>query len=130
MQNPATVEDVQGLIERPLTPGERDAVPSWLDVALDRLGSRVPGLAKRTELPVDDPRHVSRDLVRRTLALMVERKVRNAIGARQYTVDEVSMTVDASNSAGSIHVTDEELAAFAVRGTTQSAGAYSVPLGL
>lgn len=130
MDNPAGVNDVAALIERPLTPDEERAIPGWLDVALDRLTTAVPGLESRMGLPGEDPRHVDDGLVKRTLATMVERKVRNAGGLRQYSVDEYGQTVDTYLSSGRIYVSDEELRDFAFTDAAAAAAAPAFSLHL
>jgi hypothetical protein len=110
-ENPATPSDVK--LERPLTSGETDVLPSWLDRAWRKLQDDVPGLAVRmlTEPPQDPlpPFPVSRETVIEVLVAMVERKLRNPDGLRSYGVDDSTTTIDAALSSGQIEATPAEL---------------------
>ena len=131
MDVPIDVNDVAGVIERPLTPDEKRVIPRWIDQALGRLLDAVPDVEARKALPPTNPLHVREDVIKDALVNAVERKVRNASGLRQFGTDEYSQTIDASLSSGKIYIADEDLARFQPRpiaGTSQ--GIYSMQLEL
>lgn len=128
MQNPASLADVRDSMERPLTSDEERVVPQWLDKAWRELNRVVPGIAARNALPHTEPTYLdSADLVD-VLVAMVERKVRNPAGTREWRGDDYSETVDAALSSGQIYVSEQERASLMPPAPTYGGGIYSIPL--
>jgi hypothetical protein len=129
MDNPADIEAVRGVIDRPLTPDEERTIPQWLGIAWRTLQRDVPGIPARTALDADVPGYLAVDDVKDVVVAMVERKVRNSNGLRTWSGDDYGQTVDNELSAGKIYVTDAEKASLAPgAGLADGGGIYSIPL--
>lgn len=128
MDNPASIADVRASIERPLTPDEERVIPQWLDKAWRELNRVVPGIPARNALPAESPTHLADADIRDVLVSMVERKVRNPSGTREWRGDDYSETVDASLSSGQIYVSEQERASLMPPAPTYGGGIYSIPL--
>lgn len=128
MNNPATIEDVRDSIERPLTADEERVIPSWLDTAWRRLQRAVGGIPTRTSLPNTADGYLDVADVVDVLVAMVERKVRNAAGLRNFSTDDYEQTVDAALSSGQIYVSADEIASLAARPLAGSGNIYSIAL--
>lgn len=111
---PIELSDVAGVIPRPLEPDEERAIPAWIQSAWTRLHEAVPGLDARMLLPETRPDHIKLDTVCDVLIAMVERKVHNPTGRRQWQTDSYGETVDQALSSGEIYVSDAELARFEI----------------
>lgn len=128
MDNPAILEDVTASIERPLTDDEKRVIPTWLGKAWRELNRVVPGISARNALPSTDVSHLATDDVKDVIVAMVERKVRNPDGKREWRGDDYGETVDAALSSGQIYVSDEERRSL-MPPQLYSDGMYSIPLG-
>jgi hypothetical protein len=128
VNNPADIQDVIAGFERPLTTGERSAVPAWLNLAWPRFRRAVPGLALRLELPAENPAHIDLNEVKAVLAEMVIRRLRNPDALRQWNDDNYGQTVDSELSAGKIYVTDEEREQFALPDIGGDQAMYTIQL--
>ncbi|MBT2485809.1 MULTISPECIES: hypothetical protein [unclassified Microbacterium] len=128
MDNPVTLEDVRGSIERPLTPDEERVVPTWLGVAWRELNRVVPGISLRNALPDTDPTYLSADDVGDVIVAMVERKVRHPDGVSQWNGDDYGEKVDPSMASGRIYVTEKERESLMPAAPTYGDGIYSIPL--
>lgn len=129
MDIPATTEHVRAEIERPLTPDEVRVIPEWLNRAWRILQREVPGIPARVALVESDAAYLSADDVRDVLVAMVERKVRNPEGLRDWSTDDYKQTTDTELSSGRIYVTEAEKSALAPRTIVAGGGAfYSIPL--
>lgn len=128
MQNPASLEDVRDSIERPLTSDEERVIPKWLDKAWRELNRVVPAISTRVFLDADAPAKLSIDDVCDVVIAMVERKVRNPDGNREWRGDDYGVTVDATLSSGQIYVTEAERASLMPPGPTFGDAIFSIPL--
>lgn len=128
MENPVSLEDVRGSIERPLTPDEERVVPTWLGVAWRELNRVVPGISIRNALDPTAPTYLSADDVADVVIAMVERKVRHPDGVAQWNGDDYGEKVDPSMASGRIYVTDQERASLMPGAPTYGDGIYSIPL--
>ena len=128
MQNPASLVDVKNFMERPLTAEEVRVTPTWLDKAWRELNRVVPGIPVRNALPEDAPTHLAIDDIVDVLVSMVERKLRNPGGTREWRGDDYSETVDAAMSSGKIYVSEEERISLLPPSPSYGGGIYSIPL--
>lgn len=129
MENPATLQDVTGSFERPLTGGEAAVVPDWLGKAWRKLKNAMPALEARMQITDHtSPSWLDEQDVIDVLVAMVERKLRNPDGKRQWGDDSYNETVDTYLSSGRIYVTAEELAGLAPKVEVPENGMYSIPL--
>jgi hypothetical protein len=103
----ATVSDVEVRYGRTLTTSETAQVGAWIDDLEAEINERIPALEDLITLG-----RPTFGTVRRVVAAAVIRKLHNPEGLRTTTVaiDDYSTTktVDSSNSAGSLGLTDEE----------------------
>jgi hypothetical protein len=123
LATPATLEDVRGSIERPLTSEEERVIPAWIEQAWIVLRYASPGLEARVvagSLRVEP--------VQQVLVAMVERKLRNPEGLRAYNVDDTTTTIDAALSSGQLAPTPDELARLAPPAVARG-GIFSIQLG-
>lgn len=128
MINPAGIEDVRGVIERPLTADEERVIPNWLNKAWRELQRVVPGIPDRVTLPVSADGYLATADVIDVLAAMVERKTRNAAGLRSWSTDDYDQTVDSALSSGQIYVSESEKDSLAVRTVGASNQIFSITL--
>lgn len=128
MENPASITDVEGSIERPLTADETRVIPNWLAKAWRELQRVVPGIPDRVSLPPAADGFLDEADVIDVLVAMVERKVRNAAGLRSWSTDDYDQTVDSALSSGQIYVSESEKDSLAVRTAGGSNQIFSVPL--
>lgn len=129
MDNPADIEDVRNVVERPLTPDEERVIPAWLGKAWRELNRVVPAIATRNALPNTDASHLSTDSVKDVVVAMVERKVRNPDGRVQWNGDDYGERVDPSLASGRIYVTADEIASLMPAAPSYGQGIYSIQLG-
>ena len=104
MANPVLISDLEARF-RPLAGTEIAQAQALLDDAWVILLSRRPSL----DAEIGDG-SVRPDLVRAIVAAMVVRVLRNPNGVRQWSVDDYSETRDNSVAAGSLYVSDDEMA--------------------
>lgn len=102
--NPVIVDDVEERF-RSLTDAEKRVAEALLDDAWEELSARVPMLADRRAGGL-----VTDGLVRRVVAAMVIRVLRNPEAIRQWSVDDASFTRDSVVSSGLLFVSDGEVA--------------------
>lgn len=100
--NPVVIEDLEERF-RPLTDAEKTRAQALLDDAWEELVARVPTLQARR-----DAGTVSDGLVRRVVAAMAVRVLRNPEAIRQWSVDDASFTRDHLVSSGLLFVSAEE----------------------
>ncbi len=126
MPNPTVVTDLEERF-RPLTVDETRVATALLVDAWEELLVRVHDLEAR----MADGR-VTEGLVRRVVAAMVIRVLRNPDAIRQWQVDDASFTRDALVSAGLLYASDEEVALLAGSPAgAAAAGAFTIrPRGL
>lgn len=103
MQNPTAVEDLVPRF-RPLTAAEEVNAAAWLADAWEELRARVPSLEARYAAGL-----VTDGLIRRVVAAMVVRVLRNPDSLRSWTVDGDSFTRDQLVSAGLLFVSRDEI---------------------
>lgn len=127
MDNPAKISDVTGSFERPLTTGETAAATKWLDRAWRILRDEIPGVVGRLTLAEGNALHLDEESVVEVLVAMVERKLRNPDGIRQWSDDTYGQTVDTTLSSGQLYITAEERSRLAPQNTS-GGGFYSIPL--
>jgi hypothetical protein len=103
----ATVADVEVRYGRTLSPTETAQVEAWIDDLVSEIDERIPNLHDLVALG-----RPTFNTVRRVVCAAVIRKLQNPEGLRTTTVaiDDYSTTktVDSSNSAGFLGLTDEE----------------------
>lgn len=127
--NPASITDVTGRFERPLTDAESTAATAWLGDAWIILRREVPGLAARMDLAPTAAGYLEAEDVVYVLSWMVIRVLRNPEAMRQWSDDTYSQTVDTAMSSGLLYVTDAERAQLSPALPGMSAnGMYSIPL--
>lgn len=102
--NPAIISDLEARF-RPLTEPEKANAQAWLDDAWEELQARLPGLSSRLTDGL-----ISEGLVRRVVAAMVVRVLRNPDAIRQWGVDDATFTRDTLVSSGLLYVSADELA--------------------
>ncbi len=129
MQNPVTLNDLKGSIERPLTSDEERVAPAWLAKAWRELNRVVPGIPARTASEETAPGHLSIDDVKDVVIAMVERKLRNPGGVRGWRGDDAGEDLDPAMSSGQIYVSDQERNSLMPPAPTFGHGIYSIPLG-
>lgn len=128
MENPVTLEDVRGSIERPLTSDEERVIPEWLGKAWRELNRVVPGISVRHALDPSEPTYLDADDVADVIVAMVERKVRHPDGVSQWNGDDYGERVDPSMASGRIYVTDQERESLMPAAPSYGGGIYSIPL--
>lgn len=104
MANPALIADLEARF-RPLSDAEKTNAQAWLDDAWEELLVRVPDLEAR----MSDGR-TSAGMVRRVVAAMVVRVLRNPDAIRQWGVDDATFTRDTLLSSGVLYATEDEVA--------------------
>lgn len=129
MENPASPQDVLDFVERPLTADEERVLPKWLAFAWRELNRVVPGISARNAKPLDDPLYLDENDIRDVLVAMVERKIRNPGGTREWRGDDYSEVIDSELSAGKIYVTEAERQKLMPPAPTYGNAIYSIPLG-
>lgn len=110
MVNPATYSDLEARW-RPLSAEEQSVANALLEDAWQILLARVTALSARLGVvaPATSPA-LDPALVVAVECAMVLRVLRNPDGKRQESIDDYSWTRDNSVSAGTLYVSDEELA--------------------
>lgn len=104
MENPVDATDVAARLIRALTPAEQTAVPVLLVDAWEEVRGRVPNLDARFDAGL-----VTEGQVRKVVAAMVVRVLRNPEAIRQWTVDDDTFVRDTALSAGLLYVTPDEV---------------------
>jgi hypothetical protein len=123
MANPVLITDLEARF-RPLSPAERTTAQALLDDAWAILLTRRPGLVQHME---EDA--VSTATVRAVVAAMIVRVLRNPEGWVTEAVDDWSGRRGESAAAGSLYVSDAELALLAPGGVGD--GAFTIrPMGV
>ncbi|WP_066038661.1 Gp19/Gp15/Gp42 family protein [Herbiconiux solani] len=128
MTNPASVEDVKKGMERPLTADELTAAATWLDRSWNIVRAEIPGVEARMELDDSLPGHLDEADVVDVLASMVERKLRNPDGRRQWGDDTYNETIDTTISSGQLYLTDDEKRRLGPRAQVVEGGIYSLQM--
>ena len=117
---------LQDRLMRPLTEPEKSASQAWLEDAWEDVRGRVPNLDERRTAG-----QVSDGQLRKVLAAMVVRVLRNPNAIRQYTVDGDNLVRDSALSAGLLYVTPEDVALLSgvpvATGGEQQHISFSVP---
>jgi len=103
VQNPTEITDLE-LRFRPLTEAEKTTAEAWLVDAWEELQARVPALQARYDAGL-----VTDGLIRRVVAAMVVRVLKNPDSLRSWTVDGDSFTRDSVVSAGLLFVSADEI---------------------
>lgn len=111
MSNPATTSDVEGrwLFDAPLPDSVK--IQSWLDAAWRELLRRDRTIDTRLTAG-----GLASDDVVDVVVAMAMRVLGNPQGKRQESIDDYSYTRDSAVAAGTLYVTDAELASLAAPG--------------
>lgn len=104
MLNPVSLPDLEARF-RSLTTQETPVAEALLADSWEELQARVPTLAARAEAGT-----VSVGLIRRVVAAMVVRVLRNPDAIRQWAIDDASFTRDQLVSGGLLFATADEVA--------------------
>lgn len=124
MQNPVELSDIE-LRFRTFTDQEQPGAQALLDDAWEELQARVPTLGARAAAG-----YITDGLIRRVLAAMVVRVLKNPDAIRQWQVDDASFTRDQLVSSGLLLVTPDEVALLSgVPAAPPGPLAFSVSLG-
>lgn len=127
-----TTDEVQGVIERTLTPDELRVIPNWIAQAEDILRRHVRDLDARMSMADSAPAYLSETTVKRVLTRMVERKARNPNAYRQVSSDGAQATIDSNSSAGKLYLSEEDIDDLAPLPITgwRVPGAFSLQVGI
>lgn len=125
--NPAEIVDIE-VRWRPLSDAET--------IVADTLLSDAWVLLKHADSTIDtrlDAAELDSELVKIVLVEMVKRVLRNPDGIRQESIQDYSVTRDATSGNGLLHVTDDELVMLASSETAESDAftirpAYQIPV--
>lgn len=119
MENPAAPADIEARW-RPLSSAESTVAQTHIDDAWLELQHYVPTMVTRLEA---DPAELDVNVVKRVLAQMVKRVLKNPDGYQSEQIDDYKFVRAKEDASGELYITEKELALLAPGVST---GAFSI----
>lgn len=119
MHNPASPADIEARW-RPLSSAENTVAQTHLDDAWLELQQNVPTMVARLEV---EPAVLDVNIVKRVLAQMVKRVLKNPDGYQSEQIDDYKFVRAKEDATGELYITERELALLTPGSST---GAFSI----